>query len=254
MSNSTFTPGGEHPISLLMETLGFQRAYSVNVNDEITETLVCVNTALEDNVNVRNKPPCGEEVHYETLQLAREHVFISKQAVADFLDRLAKERKATISYRVSSLWQSFFPSDKGVKPEVDLMAESAAKKHSRLDDIAITEMPYKALPQTLTCGVILPLGSSIYNLRADDILFDAKFTLGTEKVVAATPVFNSQKPHELSIRYVLSNDRGYMIDADDTCEDGVMKKCYSNSRYFVSPNAAKKTFQTLKQSVSLDEK
>lgn len=254
MSNSTFTPGGEHPISFLMETLGFQRAYSVNHNNEITETLVCVNTPLEDVVNADRKPSCDEEVYYETLELAREHVFNSKQIVADFLARRASERKSTLAYRASSLWQSMFPSDDGVKPAVDSLAETAAKQQTELDEMYVTEMPYKGLPPTFSCGAILPLGSSIYNLRADDILFDAKFSLGTEKVIAATPVFNSLKPHELSIRYELSSDRGYMVNADDVCEDGVLKKRYSNSRYFACHNAAIKTFQALKKTISLDEK
>lgn len=252
MSEITFIEGGNIAVSTLIEKLGFQLAYSVNNKLEITETLVCVNTTLEYESELDVTPPCGEPLLFESLLLARKYIHKKNIETTNTLEKMLATRKSTLAYKVSCLWHSFMPSDKGVKPAVDSFEEYVNKQKNLLKIEEYSELLYTALPESFTCGAILPIGSNIYNLRADNILFDGKYTLSESQITGAEPMYISLEKKQLHIRYCLNHSRNYMLDPDDTCKDGILKKCFANSRYFVDKKAALKTFEELKNVISLD--
>lgn len=254
MSESSFITGGLIPVSTLIEKLGFQWAYAVNHRLEIAETLVCVNTSLEYEAHLDPIPKCGESILFESLILARKYVFGKNIEKKNTLKDTVVTRKGSLAYKLSSLWHKFFPSDKGVKPAIDHFANYAEKEIKNLHSDSYEQIEFKPLPREFKCGAILPLGTNVYNLRADDILFDGKFTLNTSEVTAAEPMYILLDKNEMHIRYCLNDSRNYMLDPDDAAEDGILKKCFSNSRYFADKKAATQTFDELKNIVSLDIK
>jgi hypothetical protein len=251
LSESSFITGGLIPVSTLIEKLGFQWAYAVNHRLEIAETLVCVNTSLEYEAHLDPIPKCGESILFESLILARKYVFGKNIEKKNTLKETVITRKGSLAYKLSSLWHKFFPSDKGVKPAIDHFANYAEKEIKNLHSDSYEQIEFKPLPREFKCGAILPLGTNVYNLRADDILFDGKFTLNASEVTSAEPMYILLDKKEMHIRYCLDNSRNYMLDPDDAAEDGILKKCFSNSRYFADKKAAIKTFDELKKIVSL---
>lgn len=254
MSETSFITGGITPITTLIEKLGFQLAYAVNHKLEIAETLVSVSTPLEYEAYLDLNPKCGEKILFESLILARKYVFGKSIEKKEILKETVDTRKSSLAYKLSSLFHKFFPSDNGVKPTVDNFANYAEKEIKNLHNDSYEHIDVKLLPSEIKCGAILPLGTSVYNLRADDILFNGKFTLDASKVTAAEPMYISLEKNEMHIRYCLDDSRNYMLDPDDAAEDGILKKCFSNSRYFADKKAATQTFDELKNIVSLDIK
>lgn len=252
MSEVTFIKGGLTPVATIIEKLGFQWAYAVNHKMEINETIVCSNTTLEYQSYIDLTPSRDEPLMFESLILARKYVFDKNIESKKMLKETIKERKNSLAYKLSSFLHSIFPSDNGVKPTVDEFISYAEKEVKRLHNEKYESIDVKRFPLEINCGAILPIGASVYNLRADEILFDGKFTLRTNKVTHAEPMYISLEKNEMHIRYCLNYTYNYMLDPDDKCEDGILKKCFSNSRYFVEQKAATKTFEELKNIISLD--
>ncbi len=254
LSKLTFIKGGLTPVTTLIETLGFQRAYAVNYKMEISETLVCSNTTLEYETYLDLEPKCDEKLLFESLTLAQKYVFGKCIENKNLLKETLTERKNTLAYKLSSIWHSVFPSDSGVKPTVDSFEDYAKKEIKRMHNESSKSIKHTPFPFEIKCGAILPIGTDVYNLRADEILFSGNFTVNIDKVTHAEPMYISLDKNEMHIRYCLNDTRNYMLDPDDACEDGILKKCFSNSRYFTDEKAVIKVFEDLKSNMSLEIK
>ena len=252
MTEIAFIKGGDIAISTFVEKLGFQIAYSVDYKYDITETLVAVSESLEYESHSTKLPSSNKPVLFESLKLARGYVHSDNIKKTNRLKDEIAQRKSSISYKISCFWHSLFPSETGVKPTVDEFASYVSEECKRLKTNSNSDITYTPLPKTFKCGAILPIGCITYNLRADNILFDGKFTLSENVVTGAEPMNISLENNEIRIRYCLNDSKDYMLEKDDTCEYGVLKKGFANSRYFADKEAATKTFNELKNIISLD--
>lgn len=236
-------PAGEYPIEVLQRLLGLQHAFSVppacdGQSDRIEESYVSLRTHVEEEFTLSES--C-RTVHYNNLHLATAHLNDRRQHIERAMQTLTRRQQSWWRWLQATL-------SCGRSRAIRTMSARQLELAQRL---AAFQNEPRAYPERVQCGIILPVGATIYALRDNQALFNGCSSLHVTEVTCAQICFENEARTRINIQYTLSDGTHFKVGPEQGMTELRIPVDVSHTRYYATRQAAADAFLTLRETLHL---